>query len=424
MKKKLAILGGKPILEKPFDPIYNIGKKEIESLVKLLGKGPLSDFVGVTGDKFLGGVQVRKLEFLFCEKFGSRFAVTFNSATTALQAAVASLGIGPGDEVIVPPYTMSASATSILANGAVPVFADIDEDNFCVDPASIEKVISSRTRAIVIVNLFGNPADFDQIPKIAKKYKLQTIEDNAQAPGAKYKGKYTGTIADVGVFSLNAHKVIQVGEGGVLVTNNKNYAYRAQLVRNHGEVVANENPNYQLGPVMGSNFRMSEIHALLGYHQLEKLDFLNEKKLNLVNHLRSKLAGIVGFILPKEDRDKKHVYYVFPIKVDENKLGLSRDMFVDAMTAEGFLMSKGYVKPIYLLKIFQEKQVFNQTHFPFDYDGCNPNYDKGLCPVTERMYEKELTFTDICQYPRTYRQIDLFSDAVHKVIENIEQLKG
>jgi len=415
--KKLAILGGKPILNKPFDPVYNISKKEIESLIKLLGKGPLSDFVGITGDKFLGGKQVRKLEFLFCKKFGSRFAVTFNSATTALQAAVASLEIGPGDEVIVPPYTMSASATSILANGAVPVFADIDEDNFCVDPTSIEKVISSRTKAIMIVNLFGNPADFDQILKIAKKYKLKTIEDNAQAPGAQYKGKYTGTIADVGVFSFNVHKVIQIGEGGVLVTNNKHSAYRAQLVRNHGEIVADEDPNYHLGPVMGNNFRMSEIHALLGYYQLKKLDFLNEKRLDLVNHLRSKLADIEGFILPKEDKDKKHVYYVFPIKIDENKLGISRNLFVEAMAAEGFPMSKGYVKPIYLLKLFQEKHVFNQTHFPFDYDGYNTNYDRGLCPVTERLYEKELTFTDICQHPRTYRQIDLFFDAVNKVLQ-------
>ncbi len=242
-KKKLAVNGRKqPVLKKPFPPVYNIGKEEIEAVVRLMKKGPLSDFVGARGKYFLGGREVKRLEAMFCKKFRIKHAVSFNSATTALHAAIAALGIGPGDEVIVPPYTMSASATSILMNGAVPIFADIDEKTFCIDPRSIEKRITRNTKAIMVVNLFGGLCDLEEILKIAKKHKLKVIEDNAQAPGALYKGKYAGTIGDIGVFSFNVHKTIQAGEGGVLVTNNKEYAFRAQLARNHGEAVVGEMP--------------------------------------------------------------------------------------------------------------------------------------------------------------------------------------
>lgn len=424
MKNKLAINGGRPILKGQLPEVFNIDKKEISAVNKVLKSGTLSDFVGAKGDRFFGGKNVKKLEALFCKKFGVKHAVSFNTATTALHGAIVALGIGPGDEVIVPPYTMSASATAILMNGAVPIFADIDEKTFCIDPVSVRKNITPRTKAIMVVNIFGGPADFDELLKIAKEFNLKIIEDNAQSPGAKYKGKYTATIGDIGVFSFNFHKVIQSGEGGVLITNNDNYALRAQMSRNHGEMYADQTPDYNLGPIIGSNYRMTEIEAVIAYEQLLKLDFLNKKRIELANYLTKKLRDIDGLELPYVAKENKHVYYLYPIKIDEEKLGISRSSFVKAMFAEGMPVYSSYVKPIYLLRLFQEKKVFNNTHFPFEgshYQG-KVDYSKGICPVTERMYEKELIFTNICQYPRTKKHIDLFVSAVKKIIENKQEL--
>ncbi|MBI2604058.1 MAG: DegT/DnrJ/EryC1/StrS family aminotransferase [Candidatus Harrisonbacteria bacterium] len=186
--KKLALFGGTPVLKKPFPAVYNIGKEELRAATQVLKRGPLSDFVGAKGDYFLGGKQVKKLEALFCKKFGVAHAVSFNSATTALHAAVVALGIGPGDEVIVSPYSMCASATAILMNGAVPVFADIDERTFCIDPVSVRKCITPRTKAIMAVNIFGGSSDFDALLRIAKEFNIKIIEDNAHLPEQHIRG--------------------------------------------------------------------------------------------------------------------------------------------------------------------------------------------------------------------------------------------
>ncbi len=421
---KLAINGGKPVLTRPLSTVYNIGAEEVREVVSLLRKGPLSNFVGVAGDRFLGGKNVKRLEAAFCKKFGVSHAVSFNSASTALSAAVSALSIGPGDEVIVPPFTMSASVMCVIANGAVPVFADIDGKNFCIDPKDVISKITKRTKAIMVVNLFGGPANFTDLLEITKKFHLKIIEDNAQSPGAKYGGKFAGTIGDVGIFSFNVHKVMQSGEGGVLITNNNDLAFRAQLVRNHGEIIADSLEDYSLGPIFGSNLRMTELEAVIAYHQLAKLDYLNSKRIKLADYLTDQLSKIDGLTPPYVDKKHgdKHVYYLLPIKVDAKKLGISRDMFADAMTAEGFPMSKGYVKPIYLLKLFAEKKAFNNTNFPFDYYDGRPDYSKGLCPVCERLWKSELTYTDICQYPRTKSHIDKFLAAVEKVINNGQEL--
>ena len=170
-QKKLALFGGRPILSTSLKPIHNIDQNEIRAAIKVLRQGPLSGFLAAAGKGFLGGPAVLKLEAFFAKKFKVKYAIAFNSATTALHGAIVSLGIGPGDEVIVPPFTMSASASVVLANGAVPIFADIEDDMYCIDSDSIEKRITKYTKAIMVVNLFGNPANFTRIKKIAKKYK-------------------------------------------------------------------------------------------------------------------------------------------------------------------------------------------------------------------------------------------------------------
>lgn len=412
-KEKLAILGGKPILDKPLPKTNNIQNEEIGAALRVLNSGTLSDFLGRAGDLFLGGKEVRDFESAIQKKFKMEYAVSFNSATTALESAVASLMLEPGSEIIVPPYTMTATVMAVVVNNLTPVFADISPSTFCLDIASIEEKITPNTKAVMAVNLFGGSLDYARLLDLARKHNLYIIEDNAQSAGGTYKGKYLGTIGDIGVFSFNVHKTIQSGEGGVLVTNNKDLALRAQLKRNHGENAVDDLKLHDI-PIAGSNYRMSELHAAIASEQLKKLDFLNNHRIELADYLYEKLQGIEGInTLPKQD-ETKHVYYIFPILFDENKFGTSRDKFIDAMKAEGFSIFGGYVKPIYLINFFQD----NSTKKYWQYIDKNM-YKKGICPEVEKMYEKKLVTTFVCRYPLEKSHIDLFVKAIKKIKENV-----
>jgi len=426
MKNELAIFGGKPILKKPLPEYSSLGQEEKKAVLAVMKKKILSGFIGRAGDRFLGGEYVRKFEAEICRYFKIRYAVSFNSASTALQASIGALGMGPGDEVITSPYTMSASASAILLNNAIPVFADIQPDTFCLDPVSIEKNITKKSKAIMLINLFGGSADFGKILPLAKNHNLKIIEDNAQAIGAKYKNKYLGTIGDIGVFSFNVHKSLQCGEGGVLVTNNKKIAFRAQLIRNHGEAVIddvyNENRIYE--PIIGSNYRLSELQAAIASEQLKKINILNKPRQELADYLTSKLQEFKWLEPPKVLKNSSHVYYVYPFKFFENKIGFSRSIFAQAMAAEGFPLGQGYVKPLYLMPLYQKKEIYPESKFPFiskEYP-AGANYKKGICPVTECLWEKELLFTTICHPPLTAKDMDLFIGAIKKIERNKKEL--
>ena len=235
--QKLSLLGGTKIIKYKFKKFNTINKLEINAATKVLKSGNLSNFLGTNSKNFYGGTNVRKLENAFKSYFKVKFAISVNSWTSGLIAAIGSLDIEPGDEIILPTWTMSACASAILNWNAIPVFADIEDKTFCIDPESIKKNISKKTKAILAVDIFGHSANLGEIKKIAKKYKLKIISDTAQAPGALYKGKFAGTISDIGGFSFNYHKHIHCGEGGMIVTNNIRLARRAMLIRNHAESV-------------------------------------------------------------------------------------------------------------------------------------------------------------------------------------------
>ena len=425
-KEKLAILGGKPVLKKPF-PLYNsLGTEEKKAVIRVMDKKIISDFIGRAGDKFLGGEYVKKFEKDFCRKFGVKYAVSFSSASTALQAAVAALGIGPGDEVITSPFTMSATASAILLNNAIPVFADIDPETYCPDPSSIEKKITEKTKAILTVNIFGGSSDFSAIVKLAKKHNLKIIEDNAQSMGAKYEEKYLGTIGDIGIFSFNVHKHLQCGEGGVLITNDEKLAFRAQLVRNHGEVIVDDLSGEGIEEsIIGSNYRLSELHAAVAIEQLKKINKLNNPRVNLAKYLTSQLEKFSWLAPCKILKNSTHTFYVYPIKFFTEKIGIKRETFTKTMAAEGFVLGQGYLKPLYLMPIYQKREIYPGRKFPFVSEefGMDAKYSKGDCPVAERMFEKELLITSICNSQRTKADIDLFVKAMKKIEENIEELK-
>jgi len=423
-REPLALLGGKPIRSEPL-PAYNtIGAAEKAAVMEVLASGELSGFVASPGDHFWGGRQVRALERAFRERFGVKHAIAVNSATSGLHCAVAAMGVGPGDEVIVPPYTMSASATAILMTGAVPVFADIEDKHFCLDPAAVEAAITPCTRGIMAVNLFGHPAPLPALREIADRRGLFLIEDNAQAPGAICQGRFTGTIGDMGVFSFNRHKTLQSGEGGVIVTNDEKLALKAALVRNHGEAVAAALELADLVNAVGVNYRMTEMEAAVARVQFSRLDELTAPRVALAKRLDAGLGKLPGLTPPAVAPGCSHVYYFYVMKYDAQATGIPRDLFAEAVRAEGFPLRAGYVKPIYLEPLYQRRIAFGAQGFPFTANPRNAelSYAKGLCPVTERLQEREILLTNITYPPLTEADMDAFVAACAKVLENRDAL--
>jgi len=421
---RLAILGGKPVRSAAFPRQITIGDEEKNAVAEVLDSGVLSDFLGTWSPQFYGGPRVQKLEREWEAYFGVRHAVTMNSATSGLYAAVGAAGVGPGDEVIVSPITMTASASAALVYGAIPVFADIDPDTFCVTAATIEKCITPYTRAIVVVDILGHPADMDPIMALAKRHAITVIEDAAQAPGATYNGRMAGTLADIGVFSLNYHKTIHTGEGGVAVTDDDVLAERLQLIRNHGEMVVRGKGVKDLVNMVGYNYRMTEIEAAIGSEQLKKLDSLLTPRIEAAEYLNFHLSKIPGIVTPAVRGRVRHGYYLYGVRYDEKRTGVPRDRFVDALNAEGIPMIKGYTEPLYYAPLYQQRIAFGSHGFPFSYEGYkgNVSYDRGICPVAERMWEKELMVTNVCRAGVTQQDLMDVVLAFEKVASNAKDL--
>lgn len=410
---KLALFGGPKTRIKPFPKHPIIGKDEKKAIMEVLDSGNLSTFLAQPGENFLGGKKIREFENNFAKYVGTKYAIAFNSATSALHAAVIAIGIKPGEEIIVPPYTFTSTATSVLMHNAIPVFADVQSDIFCIAPRSIEKNISHLTRAIIPVHLFGHPAEMDTIVSLAKKYNLKIIEDCAQSPGAQYKGRNVGTIGDCGIFSFQESKNIATGEGGMLVTDDDDIAQIARMVRNHGEVILeNKKQRTYKSEFLGWGYRMTELEAALGVEQLKKLDQFNKIRRDLAEFVAKSINSIDGIRHTRKDY-VIHSYYIFAFTFNENKVGISRDQFVKALNAEGIPFGQGYVKPLYLNPIYHESKPF-----PYRFYSGKAKYDHGICPVTERLHEIELVTNAVMRPPATEDDASDIVTAIQKVIDN------
>tara|TARA_Y100000310_G_scaffold144390_1_gene143647 strand:+ start:19689 stop:20783 length:1095 start_codon:yes stop_codon:yes gene_type:complete len=359
---------------------------------QILQSNILSGFRG-TPSGHLGGEYVQALEAQFRDYFGVDYAIALNSATAALHASLVACDVGVGDEIIVSPFTFSSSASCVLMVGAKPVFADIQDDIFCIDPDKIEALITPRTKAIIPVHLCGHPAEMAAIMRLAYRYNLKVIEDAAQSIGAVYRGKYTGTIGDCGVFSFNQSKHINTGEGGMLITNDDKIARIVRAVRNHGEI---SDPELR---VVGYNYRLCEIEASLASEQFKQLDEMTAHRIKLTNLMSEGLKRIKGFTPPVTYPDCRHVFYTYAVKFDEALAGMKRDEFQDKMIENGIYFGKGYVKPLYLLPIYQQF-----------------GYKEGLCPVTEKIW-KQIMVTDIFKFPMPEARV---YDILNKIKEILE----
>jgi dTDP-4-amino-4,6-dideoxygalactose transaminase len=411
----LALLGGTPVRSDPFPPRRTVGADERAAVLEVLDSGELSQFIAEWGPEFGGGPFVRGAEAAFAERLGARHAVAVNSATTGLQVAVAAAGVPRGSEVLVSPYTMSASAAAVWLHGATPVFADIEDESYGLDPEAVAAAIGPDTSAILVTHLFGHPARMDGLRALADRHGLAIIEDAAQSIGATYHGRETGVLGTVGVLSLNYHKIIHSGEGGIVVTDDDDVALRARLVRNHGEVSAEAAGIADAASVVGSNYRMTEIEAAIARVQLGRLEELLAHRRRLAERLSGRLAQLPGIEPGTVAAGCTHSWYVFPAQIVAAELGLGREQVVRALAAEGVPVQSGYVAPLYRQGVYRQALAAGTGH---------PSWRPGSCPVVERLHDGELVYADVARDPLTDRDVDDVADAFEKVVAHADALRA
>jgi len=426
MKKTLlAIHGGSPVIPTPLEGFKSIGEDEVAIVSDVIRSGVLSGYIGAPGPGFMGGARVQRFERQVAEYFGVEHAVAVNSWTSGLIAAVGAIDIEPGDEVITSPWTMAATATAILHWNGVPVFADINPDTFNICPKSVAKLITPRTKAILAIDIFGQSADIPALRALTKQYNLKLLCDSAQAPGARVGKEFAGTFGDIGGFSLNYHKHIHCGEGGILLTDDKFLARRLCLIRNHAETSVRSSDPAELQNMLGYNFRMGEIEAAIASVQLTKLADRVASRQRVAAELNLGLSNLKGLKLPKVHEDYTHVYYVYGLTLDVDVLGVSRERIFEALRAEGIpsLMS-GY-QNLHLLPLFQHKIAYGTKGFPWSSPYCTSDiqYAPGLCPVAEKLHSETFLGLNICMNELPSEDVALIIEAFHKVWNCLDQLQ-
>ncbi len=431
INNKLAIKGGSKIIKTKLSEYKTIGLNEKNAVTNVLKSGILSKFLASSnadykGNNFFGGSRVIAFENKIKKLFKVKHAIAVNSWTSGLSCAVGALDVNPGDEIILPTWTMCACASSILQWNCIPVFADIEPETYCIDPLDVEKKITKRTKAIMAVDIFGQSSDIIELKKIAKKYKLKIISDSAQAIYSNYHNKKSGTLADIGGFSFNCHKHIQTGEGGVLVTNNKNIAKKLRLIRNHAEgVIGSMNKKKikksDLINMVGGNYRMGEIEAAIGIEQLKILKERFKSRNNIAKKIKQGLKDLRGIRLPKIRKSCTHSFYVFPIALDLKLLNVSRNEIYKALLGEGLeCVSEGYTN-LHLLPIFQKKIAYGKFGFPWKIGNYESdiNYKKGICPVAEKLHDKNFLMLELCMHEFSDQEIKLLINVFKKVWFNL-----
>jgi len=301
----------------------------------------------LTGWVSSAGKFVTRFEKQFAEFCETEFAVSTSSGTTALHLSLVALGIGPGDEVIVPSLTFIATANAVTFTGATPVFADSEPETWNIDPGSMEQAISSKTKAIIPVHLYGHPAKMTHVLDIAYQNNLVVIEDAAEAHGALYKGKKAGSLGDIGIFSFYGNKVITTGEGGMIVTGNRELAEKVRMLRDHGM----DPKRRYWHSILGYNYRLTNIQAALGVAQMERIDQIVEQKRKNAALYSEGLQDIQGITLPPETAWAKNIYWLYSILVNGEEFGISSQELGEKLKGKGIetrpLFPPAHQQPIY-----------------------------------------------------------------------------
>ena len=399
---KLAIKGGSPAHTTGWSGWPIVDEREIEAVTGAVREGT-----------FGRGSRVAEFENTFAKYMDAEYCLCVSSGTTAILTALVSAGIGAGDEVIIPPYTFVATASAVLDANGTPVFADIDPSNYCLNPESVEQMLTDKTRAIVTVHLGGCPTDMDVMMKLAKKYNLAVIEDAAHAHGARYKGKAVGAIGDMGCFSLQSSKNLNCGEGGIILTNNKAFYDRCSAHHNSRRL-----PSDAVGDaddIVGTNFRMTELQGAMLLAQFERFDEQSNIRDENGMFLTEQLRQIGGFQIPRPSYTTRHGYHFICITYEsEGFKGLSLGDFINALNAEGVPCGGGY-GPLYKDGIFQSPIARRPLTRNSDY------YSKLYLPVTEELSTKTIwIFHTVLLGSR--KDMENIVDAVVKIKENVDEL--
>ncbi len=422
--KKLAIQGGPKAVTNKLQGWPQFDDNAINAVNTVLRSGKVNYWTGKNGMEF---------EKKFAEWQGSKYAISVATGTAALHVALASLGIGPGDEVIVPSYTFIATSFSVVQAGAIPRFADVNLEDHCLSVESAENLVTQRTKAVMPVHLYGNVCDMDKIKAFAKKHKLLVIEDNAEAFGGEYKGKKTGTIGEMAGCSFCQNKTFTTGgEGGMVTTDNEDLAWTARSFRDHGYDVKQRLSLLELEQklpyihnMIGWNYRMTEMQSAIGLAELARMETWNmpNRRRNakiLMDALKTS-PRIKYF--PVDTPERRNGWYVMAFSLDVENMNCDIKQFVTAVAAEGAPVWKVFWPQCHTERAFQEHNAFGRTGFPFkskEYaDPQSVNY-KNVDVPNARWHEAH-TFTCFGYPTFTGSDMEQIGEAILKVIGAYEK---
>jgi perosamine synthetase len=378
----LAIDGGKPQRTEPFPPRRPFGQEEVDLATQAIRSQSLFG---------MGGKMLGELERRFAELYGAKRAVTSTSGTAAIHVAVAGVDPEPGDEFITCPITDAGTIVGMLYQNAIPIFADID-DTYNMDPSDVEAKITPRTKAILLVHLFGNPCDMDRMLDIARRHKLDIIEDCAQTHMTEYKGRFVGTFGRIGCFSLQQSKHMTCGDGGVTITSDEALGQRMSMFRDKGWA-RDPSAGARGYHFLGLNYRMTELHAAVALAQMDKVADVVRKRNELGDLLSESIRGVPGVVPAPVTSGGKHTYWLYPLRVT----GLPAERFAEALGAEGVPCWVGYTgDPIYLcMQALAGKATFGRSGHPLDgcHGGRKIEYTRGMCPRAEKLLSELVILT-------------------------------
>ena len=420
MSEKLAVDGGPKAVANTLIGWPQFSEKAVKSVEKVLRSGKVNYWTGPMGMEF---------EKKFADWQGSKYAISVATGTAALHVALSALGIGPGDEVIVPSYTFIATSFSVVQSGAIPRFADVNIEDHCISVESAEKLVNKRTKAIIPVHLYGNVCDMDPIMAFAKKHDLYVIEDNAEAFGGSYKGRKTGTIGHMSTCSFCQNKTFTTGgEGGMVTTDDEELAWTARSFRDHGydvkerlNLLEMEQKLPYIHNIVGWNYRMTEMQSAIGLAELERMDDWNlpARKRNsyiIIDALKD-LPQVK--YLPVDTPERQNGWYTMAVSLDIDNMNCDIMQFVKAATAEGAPVWKVFWPQCHSEKAFQEHRAFGKSGFPFESkeytDPQSADYSK--VDIPNALWHETHTFTCFA-YP-TFTEDDMHqvANAIVKVIK-------
>ncbi|MGN0306227.1 MAG: UDP-4-amino-4,6-dideoxy-N-acetyl-beta-L-altrosamine transaminase [Lachnospiraceae bacterium] len=391
---KPAVAGGTPVREtKLYYGHQYIDEADIQAVVEVL-----------KSDYLTCGPKITELEKKLCSLTGAKYAVVCSNGTAALHLACMAAGVEPGDEVITTPITFAASANCALYCGARPVFADIHENTYNIDPDQVRALTTKKTKAVVAVDFTGQSVELDELLDHCRKNGLVLIEDGAHVIGTKYKGRPNGSIADMTTFSFHPVKTVTGGEGGAVLTNSEEYYQKLLLFRAHGitreEALMEEEPHggwYYEQLALGYNYRMTDIQAGLVISQLDKLPLFSARRKEIVARYNEAFSGMPQLKVQQEIPESDTTRHLYILRLCPEKLRINRREFFDAMAAENIMCNVHYI-PVYYFPHYQRL-----------------GYEKGLCPRAEKLYEEMLSLP--LYYAMSDKDVEDVILAVKKIVE-------